>query len=48
VWRLVLGKHASLAEIEQFWSLDDLLLANLALTVQEAAIAKQFADATKG
>jgi len=47
VWRLVLGKHATLEEIEDHWSLDDLLRANLALNVHEAAIAKQFARAEK-
>lgn len=36
VWRLVLSRTATLAEIETHWSLDDLVLANYALTYQQA------------
>jgi hypothetical protein len=36
VWRLVLARVATLNEIETQWSYDDLVLANLALTYQQA------------
>jgi hypothetical protein len=37
VWRIVLSRTAALSEIETHWSLDDLVRANLALDVQQAA-----------
>lgn len=36
VWRLVLSKTATLTELDSTWSLDDLLMANYALTYQQA------------
>jgi hypothetical protein len=36
VWRLVLSGTATLAELETSWSLDDLILANYALTYHQA------------
>lgn len=36
IWRLVLSRTATLAEIETHWSLDDLVLANYALTYHQA------------
>lgn len=40
MWRLVLGKYATLQELETHWSFDDLIRCNLALNLQEAVIAK--------
>lgn len=36
MWRMVLGRYATLEEIETKWSLDDLIRANLALTFKES------------
>jgi len=41
VWRLVLGRYATLQEIESHWSLDDLIRANIALTFQQKLEAQQ-------
>jgi len=37
VWRLVLSRISTLTELDSSWSLDDLIRANLALTLQEYA-----------
>lgn len=37
VWRLVLERVATLAELDTAWSLDDLVRGNLALTLQQYA-----------
>lgn len=34
-WRLVIGKVATLAEIDTHWSLDDMLDANAVLDMQD-------------
>lgn len=34
VWRLVIQKVANLHEIETFWNLDDLIMANAMLDMQ--------------
>lgn len=36
VWRLVLSKVATLSELDVHYSVDDLVLANYALTYQQA------------
>ncbi len=35
IWRLVLGGVATLEELDNHWSLDDAVRANLALTYQQ-------------